>query len=128
MVLRAPDLQRAADFYSVLGLAFEKHAHGKGPEHFAASLGSTVFELYPQVSEEGSTKNVRIGFQVADAASVLTSLEKKGAKIVSPLKDSPWGLRAVIDDPFGHRVEISQAKKEPNQAPEPTAPSGRGSS
>src|SRR4051794_22554060 len=91
VVLRVPDLVRAADFYSAFGLVFTKHAHGKGPEHFAAELGSAVFELYPQVSEGGSTENVRVGFQVAEADRVLANLEKKGAKIVSPLKDSPWG-------------------------------------
>lgn len=109
VVLRATDITRAAEFYSVFGMVFEKHAHGKGPEHFAAELGSTVFELYPQAGEDGSTRNVRIGFQVANADALLPQLEKLGARIVSPPKDSPWGRRAVIDDPFGHRVEITQA-------------------
>ncbi len=126
VVLRVPDLARAADFYSALGLTFEKHAHEKGPEHFAAELGSTVFELYPQGSEEGATKNARVGFQVVDAVIVLSRLEGKGAKVVSPLKDSPWGRRAVVDDPFGHRVEITEAKKNPVQPPA-TSPSGGGS-
>ena len=111
VVLRVPDLERAAAFYSAFGLSFAKHAHGKGPEHYAAELGSAVFELYPQVSEEASTKHVRVGFQVSDAAAVMQHLEEKGGKIVSPLKDSPWGLRAVVDDPFGHRIEFSEAKK-----------------
>jgi lactoylglutathione lyase len=111
VVLRVPDIEQAAAFYSGLGLSFTKHAHGKGPEHYAAELGSSVFELYPQTSEGNSTKNVRIGFQVSDAASVLRKLEDLGAKIVSPLKDSEWGLRAVLDDPYGHRVELSQPKK-----------------
>jgi predicted enzyme related to lactoylglutathione lyase len=111
VVLRVPDIEQAAAFYSGIGLSFTKHAHGKGPEHYAAELGSSVFELYPQASEENSTKNVRIGFQVSDAVSVLRTLENLGAKIVSPLKDSEWGLRAVLDDPYGHRVELSQPKK-----------------
>jgi predicted enzyme related to lactoylglutathione lyase len=106
-----PDIEKAAAFYSAFGLSFTKHAHGKGPEHYAAELGTGVFELYPQISEENSTKHVRIGFQVADAASVIKLLEEKGAKIVSPLKDSEWGLRAVLDDPYGHRIELNQAKK-----------------
>lgn len=111
VVLRVPEIEQAAEFYSGFGLSFTKHAHGKGPEHYAAELGSSVFELYPQVSAENSTKGVRIGFQVSDAATVLRSLKEKGAKIISPLKDSPWGLRAVLEDPYGHRVELSQPKK-----------------
>ena len=117
VVLRVPDLERASAFYSVFGLSFAKHAHGKGPEHYAAELGGAVFELYPQLSEEGSTKHVRVGFQVGDAAAVIQHLEEKGGKIVSPLKDSPWGLRAVVDDPFGHRIELSEAKKMKNPEP-----------
>ncbi len=31
--------------------------------------------------------------------------------MISPLKDSPWGQRAIIDDPFGHRIEVSEFKQ-----------------
>ncbi|MGC4072362.1 MAG: VOC family protein [Nibricoccus sp.] len=110
IVLRVPDLGRAAEFYSAFGITFEKHAHGKGPEHLAAELGPIVFELYPQATDDGSTKNTRIGFQVIDPDKLLIRLESNGAKIVSALKDSPWGRRAVIDDPFGHRIEITEKK------------------
>ena len=110
VVLRVPDLERAAAFYSTLGISFLKHSHGKGPEHYAAELGNTVFELYPQLASDASTAPVRVGFQVPDAAAMIPHLLKLGGKLISPLKDSPWGLRAVIDDPFGHRVELSQAK------------------
>ena len=109
MVLRVPDLQRAVDFYSVLGLSFTKHAHGKGPEHYAAELGDLVFEIYPQASEENSTKHVRIGFRVGTLAALVQRLESGGGVLISPPKNSPWGLRAVIDDPFGHRIELSEA-------------------
>lgn len=110
IVLRVPDIDRAADFYSAVGLVFSKHSHGKGPEHCGAELGGLVFELYPQTSDEASTKHTRIGFSVANAAATIQRLEEKGAKIISPLKESPWGLRAVLDDPYGHRLEITEAR------------------
>lgn len=125
VVFRVADLARAADFYSAFGLTFEKHAHGKGPEHLAADLGSTVFELYPQVGDEGSTKNVRVGFRVDDADLVLSRLQEKGALVISPLKDSQWGRRAVIDDPFGHRIEITESTKSPNQSAHPPLAKGQ---
>ncbi len=109
LVLRVPDLERASDFYSAFGLTFTKHAHGQGPEHYAAEFGGMVFELYPQASEDASTKHVRIGFRVADAAAIIQALETKGGKIISPLQDSPWGLRAVVSDPFGHRIELTES-------------------
>lgn len=96
------------EFYSVLGFSFEKHAHGSGPEHYAAEGDGIVFELYPLAKDDGSTRNTRIGFQVDDAAAMIERLGQFETKMISPLKDSPWGLRAVIDDPFGHRIEITQ--------------------
>ncbi len=110
VVIRVPDLEQAADFYSGLDLKFTKHAHGKGPEHYAAELGTSVFEIYPRASDSDSTQPVRLGFQVTSAEESLRKLEAKGGKLISPLKDSPWGLRAVIDDPFGHRIEVTQSK------------------
>lgn len=111
VVLRVPDLERAVAFYACLGLTFDQHAHGQGPMHYAAELGGLVFELYPQASSESSTKHVRLGFQVPDASRVLPLLEQAGGKLVSALQPSPWGPRAVIDDPFGHRIEVTQTKK-----------------
>ncbi len=74
VVLRVPDLARAVAFYACFGLAFTKHAHGKGPEHYATELGTLVFELYPQSSADASTKHTRLGFQVANASAVLNEL------------------------------------------------------
>lgn len=110
IVLRVADIGRAADFYSVFGMSFEKHAHGKGPEHYAANLGEIVFEIYPQTTEENSTRHVRIGFRVSDVKATLQALEEKGGTIISVPKESAWGLRAVIDDPFGHRIELTQTE------------------
>ena len=111
VVLRFPDIEQAVDFYAIFGLSFSKHAHGKGSEHYATESGAIVLELYPQASEEASTRHVRIGFSVPDAATIIASAERKGGKIVSALKDSEWGRRAVFDDPFGHRIEITEEKK-----------------
>ncbi|MCH8514464.1 MAG: VOC family protein [Kiritimatiellae bacterium] len=110
LVLRVCDINKGADFYSALGIEFTKHSHGKGPEHYAAEMGNMVFELYPQTSDVSSTKYTRIGFKVVNATDAIKALVAKGGKIVSELKESPWGLRAVVDDPFGHRIEITEPK------------------
>jgi len=111
VVLRVPDIELGAEFYTQLGLTFTKHSHGKGPEHYAVDINNVVFELYPQIEVEKSTSNVRIGFQVTNALATIAKLIENGGKIVSPLKESPWGLRAVMEDPFGHRIELTEAKK-----------------
>jgi len=108
LVIRSPDIDRSARFYELLGLVFTKHAHGTGPQHYAAELGSAVFEIYPRTDAKDSTSRTRLGFRVASLDQTIAALQQSGAKIVSSPKDTPWGRRAVVDDPDGHRVELTQ--------------------
>ena|SRR5690349_4041037 len=106
LVLRAPDIEAAQCFYSLLGFSFTKHAHGNGPEHYAADSGGFVFEIYPQTDREDSTKSTRIGFKVRELDPTIDRLVAGGGKLISPAKDSPWGRRAVVADPIGHKIEL----------------------
>lgn len=105
VVIRSTDLERAAEFYRKLGLRFTRHRHGKGPEHLAAELSGTVFEIYPAAPDGPSTLGTRIGFSIPSIDSVIMGI---GDAVISPPKDSPWGRRSVISDPDGHRVELIQ--------------------
>lgn len=109
VVLRSPDIARAAAFYSRLGLEFRQHRHGSGPEHFAAELPSGgVFELYP-VADGASTLGTRIGFRVPSVDQAVAALSDYPGAVVSAPRDSEWGRRAVVADPDGHRVELVQS-------------------
>ena len=108
IVLRSPDLARAAAFYSRLGLQFTQHRHGNGPEHFAAELHGGVFELYPLSPDGASTLGTRIGFRVPSVDAALAALSDYPNAVVTPARDSEWGRRAVVSDPDGHRVELLQ--------------------
>ena len=107
VVIAARDLEATKDFYGLLGLDFSPEQHGAGPRHYAASSGSTTFEIYP--SDKADLRNpVRIGFQVSVIDRTIETFRLAGAKIVSMPKDSPWGRRAVVEDPEGNRVELAQ--------------------
>ena len=106
VVLRSPDIARAADFYSRLGLQFSQHRHGNGPEHYSAELPGGVFELYPLSADAASTLGTRIGFRVPSIDVALAALSDYPNAIVTPARDSEWGRRAVVVDPDGHRVEL----------------------
>lgn len=108
VVLRSPDIDRAAAFYSRLGLWFARHRHGAGPEHFSAELPGGVFEIYPQTAEGASTLGTRVGFTVASVDEAVASLSEYPGAVISPPKGSEWGRRAVVTDPDGHRVELIQ--------------------
>ena len=103
VVLRSPDLDQAEAFYLKLGLCFTRHRHGKGPEHLATEMPGGVFEIYPESENGASTRGTRVGFAVKGLDEIVGRL---GESVISQPKDSPWGRRAVVSDPDGHRVEL----------------------
>jgi lactoylglutathione lyase len=106
VVIRSPDIDRAAAFYRSLGLLFTKHSHGSGPEHYSSEVGGLVFEIYPLADGQPPTTAVRVGFVVDDIDSVVRLVTEAGAAVVSAPRDSPWGRRAVVRDLDGHSVEL----------------------
>jgi lactoylglutathione lyase len=105
VVVQASDLEAAKQFYECLGLTLQPEKHGGGPEHFAAQVGATVFEVYPR--RDGlAGGHVRIGFEVDALQPALDALRRRSAKILTEPRESPWGLRAVVEDPDGNRVEL----------------------
>jgi lactoylglutathione lyase len=108
VVLRSPDRQRLASFYEQLGLVFVQHRHGSGPEHHSCEAGQVVFEIYPLLEGTTATTATRLGFAVDNVDVSVERLTAAGGIVVSPPQASPWGRRAVIDDPDGHRVELTE--------------------
>jgi predicted enzyme related to lactoylglutathione lyase len=109
IVLRVADIDRSSQFYTQLGISFEKHRHGTGPVHCVAVMSEIVFELYPASKTHPVTSSVRIGFKIQDIAHTITQLGAfDGWQVVSPVSNSEWGLRAVITDLDGHRIELTQ--------------------
>jgi predicted enzyme related to lactoylglutathione lyase len=105
VVIRSADLDRAARFYAAVGLHLARERHGTGSEHLAAELRGTVFEVYP-LGDTSGTAAVRLGFRVPSVVAVLAAVESAGGSVVAPARESPWGVRAVVADPDGHRVEL----------------------
>lgn len=110
VVLRSPDIDRAAKFYTYLGLLFKKHAHGTGPEHYSSEVNGMVFEIYPATEKMPSTACTRIGFVVDSVDNIVNLVIEAGARIVNAPQDSEWGRRAVVKDLDGHTIELTQAK------------------
>ena len=106
-VIRCADIDVSAAFYRLIGLEFEKHRHGAGAEHYAASDGIWTFELYPASAKFPASSSARIGFAVASCDEVANKLRVAGFSLDATPADSPWGRRAVAQDPDGHRVELS---------------------
>jgi lactoylglutathione lyase len=108
VVLQSRNVEAAKDFYSLLGLSFVEEKHGQGPRHYSATLGALVLEIYPCQGSNPSAP-IRIGFLIPYLDRTLELLKNRGARIVREAKDSPWGRRAVVEDPDGNRVELAAA-------------------
>ena len=108
VVVRSANPAQLVAFYQALGLTFKQHQHGDGPEHWACEEGAVVFEIYPLREGQTATKSLRLGFRVASVADAVTQATGVGARLVSAPQMSEWGLRAVIADPDGNRVELTE--------------------
>jgi lactoylglutathione lyase len=108
VVLRSRDLERSVSFYSRLGLIFVKEKHGNGSEHYAASLLGSIFEIYPVAANGIDTLGTRIGFTLASIDNAISNLSDFPNSIFTAAHNSEWGYRAVVVDPDGHKVELSQ--------------------
>jgi lactoylglutathione lyase len=105
-VIRCADIEASAAFYRLLGLEFEKHSHGAGPEHFATFDGLWTFEIYPASTRFPASISTRIGFAVDSCDETAKRLQNSGFALDTIPTDSTWGRRAVALDPDGHRVEL----------------------
>jgi catechol 2,3-dioxygenase-like lactoylglutathione lyase family enzyme len=93
-------LERSRAFYEALGLKLMPEKHGAGPPHYSARVGGTVLEFYPDAS--GSTRGLRLGLRLTDLAGAVSALAEIGF-VPRP------GSTMTIDDPDGHRIELSPA-------------------
>ena len=63
--------------------------------------------LYPATKSYPATTGTRIGFSVEDVDTTIASIRQASAQILTEPADSPWGRRAVVIDPDGHKVELT---------------------
>jgi predicted enzyme related to lactoylglutathione lyase len=111
MVLRASDPLKTRRFYESLGLSFQMEQHEKGVLHYSCALGSTILEIYPGKPgasiEANSGGATMIGLRMGDVDSVYARAIEAGAKSRRAPTESPYGRRAVLEDPDGRVVEIT---------------------
>ena len=109
LVLKTRQVEQLRLFYQTLGIAFAEEQHGKGPVHYAGRLGGAMIEIYP-LRDDGSPvdASTRLGFAVENVAEVVQTLQGIGTKIVTPPRETAWGLQAVARDPDGRSVELTQ--------------------
>ena len=111
LVLKTRQVEELRRFYLALGIALAQVQHGWGPVHFAGLAGDVVVEVYP-LSEDGgpADASTRLGFAVEDVAGVVQALQGVGTQVVTLPRETAWGLQAVVKDPDGRSVELTQRR------------------
>jgi predicted enzyme related to lactoylglutathione lyase len=109
IVLRTTQVERLCEFYTLIGVRFIQEQHGSGPSHFAGRLENVVFEIYPLAEGETADRSTRLGFRIGQLDAVILQLTQAGVAVVSAAKTTQWGYCAVVRDPDGRSVELTEA-------------------
>lgn len=70
-------------------------------------VGGGVFEIYP-AEGHAPASGVRLGFRVASIDDVVAKVPTVEGSVKESPRDGPWGRRAVLVDPGGVTVEITE--------------------
>lgn len=107
IVLQSEDIFALMSFYLALGLEFVAEQHDSGPNHYSCNIQGVVFELYPS---QLSNSNLRLGFEVPSLDDrFLALLKRSGGETVKPPAETPEGRKAVVKDPDGRKIELTEA-------------------
>lgn len=110
VVIKTRNMEQTAAFYSMLGVRFELHRHESGPLHYSAQSNGVVFEIYPlPASQSAPDTTTRLGFKVKELARVLAVLAEKNIPVISGPVRTEYGVVAVVSDPDGRKVELSES-------------------
>ncbi len=108
MVIKNHQIHELAKFYTLLGLFFEYHQHGKGVFHYSTVLNEIVFEIYPTPKNTSTDNTTRLGFEVKNLDTLIKELKNKNVKIQNLPTQTEYGYWAVIEDLDGRKFELTE--------------------
>ncbi len=103
------DIRRAHDFYAAV-FGFEKTFENGDPVGFMI-LENGRAELHLTLQPEYPAAPFNVAHMMVDDATALYAIcRHRGVRIVKPLQDKDYGLRAfVFADPDGNRIDVGEA-------------------
>lgn len=109
IVVRSTKMEKTVEFFTIMGMRFQSEKHGNGPVHFSAEFDDLVFEIYSVKNLGESDRTTRLGFAVNDPVAVIAEIKSRGFSVVEELKETNWGIRAVVRDPDDRPIEVYAA-------------------
>ena len=112
--INCTDWQACRTFYEALGVTFVEEEHPGVPLHLTGEVGGAVLELHGPAARGGAIgPGFRLGFDVADVRAAVDALVAAGGVLQRAPAAGPWGVRAVVIDPDGRRVELTEHSPDP---------------
>lgn len=125
VALRCENLDISLRFYTSFGLRFSRFCYAGSDTECAdaqvpgsefaltadtpgAEASGVTLELQPR-GDRPATYAVAIGFFVSSVDRAVEAAVAAGGRVLTPPESWPWGRRAAVVDPDGHRVEFAEA-------------------
>ncbi|TXK80685.1 VOC family protein [Paenibacillus sp. N3.4] len=115
IMFRTSKIEAVKKFYQGIGLELNEEQHGNGPIHYSYVQDQFVIEIYP--GTEANTPNwkdsgaLMIGFYVENINKVILKIDVLKGKVISSPTETDRGIRAVLEDPDGRRIELIESKE-----------------
>ncbi|HZB98783.1 MAG TPA: VOC family protein [Nitrososphaeraceae archaeon] len=107
IILLVSDMKKSLKFYrDTLGMELKKES-----EDWIEFVkqGTTVLALHPTKKRKMTkTNSMLVGFNINNLESVCSELEKKEVKFYKKLTEEPFGKHAIIKDPDGHLISLTE--------------------
>lgn len=112
VLLVSKDPARLAAFYrDALGIPLEEEQHGDTLPHWGATLGELHFAIHPIEDfpdGESGVGAVKLAFTVFDVRAKVASLREAGVAIFREPHDTGFFVSAMVRDPDGNLVELTE--------------------
>jgi lactoylglutathione lyase len=111
LVLFSGRVRQTAAFYRALGLDLVGSDDGERYDVDVGGVRVAVLDAETAVAHPGAWREAGStfpGFWVESLDAVLPDLTRAGAPLLLAHEATPWGCRAVVKDPDGRTVELSQ--------------------
>jgi predicted enzyme related to lactoylglutathione lyase len=108
LVVFSDDMEKAAEFYSAIGLRFERHAHPPCGEHYSTLDDECVFEIcqLPAGREKGPP--MTFGFRVPSVDRAVEAAVTHGGRIKRKPQTADWGRSATVIDMDGNSILLME--------------------
>lgn len=124
IILKTEKISETYEFYKSISLPLESDSHSdleeaqdETPQSYSCQVGDVrvvIYALAPWTGPERRTKShdTMVGFAVDNLDEILEKLDQLNVKVVLPKEQTSSGQRAVVLDPDGRPVELSQSLTE----------------